>query len=665
VRRARLIGLMLGVVVSCSAPLAAQAPPREPYVGAIVESGQLGRPLPGAVVPEPVFTRAVTRGTRTLTGVPGGRYWINWSRYAIRASLAPATGAVTGEEDIVYTNRSPDTLSQIAVHLYQNLYAAGAARRYPMEVTGGDSIRSVRVAGRSVARVDSGGYRIDGSVMWIDLARRVVPGDSVRLTIAWSLREPQVEQFNRTGQVGHHVYFIAYWFPRIAVYDDLRGWDAEQETGVGEHYDEWGDYEVALTVPTGWTVVATGTLENTSEVLQPAIRERLALAERTDSVVHVVTLADRRAHEVTPPSPAGRLDWRFRARNVQDFVWTTSDLENWDATRAVVRADSDHSGPRWTAIYALWRPQAAAWAQAAALTRFAIQHHSRYTGYPYPWPHMTAVEGGALMGDGGMEYPMVTMEGDVRAHDPADLQEGLAHEVAHMWVPMIVGSNQKRNAWIDEGTATFLDNQAQQVYYPTVNNDSISREGYLVAARAGDEAPIMRHSDLYPFGGPYYGIASYSKPAALYVALRGLLGEATFRRAFAAFIARWAFKHPTPWDFFNTFNDVAGQDLDWFWQSWYYETWVLDQAVAGVQFAGDHSVITIEDRGTVPMPVRLALEFVDGHKERRQVPVDVWLHGARRIDVRVDSAVRLKAVVIDPEQDFPDVTRSDKAWHTE
>jgi hypothetical protein len=616
------------------------------------------RPIPYPMLEPPALTHAMERGTRTRTGQPGSRYWQQWTEYRIEAELEPAAKRLRGRATIRYTNRSPDTLAFVVLHLRPNLFMPAAVRNEVTPVTTGMEVWRVAVGGVALEQRESGSgprYRVGGTRLQVFLPQGLAPGGAVDLELAWAFTVPP-DGAPRTGTDGT-VFYVAYWYPQLAVYDDVTGWQADPYMGNSEFYMGYGDYDVALTVPEGWLVGATGTLENAADVLAAAVRARLDAARRGAAVVHVVRAEDRGPGRATARGRDGKLTWRFRARNVRDFAFGTSDQYVWDATVAVVGDATGDGRADTTAIHTLYRPSAATWDQSARYARHSVEFLSRFL-WPYPYPHMTAVDG--IRSCSGMEYPMMTCIGGPR--DTLSLYSVVVHEIGHMWFPMQVGSDEQRHAWQDEGLTRFNQAEGMREFFPGYDRLAQSRAGYLRLARGGGEVELMRHGDLYPPGTPAYGIASYDKMAVILHALRELLGDDTFLRAYREYGRRWAGKHPTPYDFWNTFNDVSGRDLSWFWRVWFFETWTLDQAVAGVRAAGDSTEITIEDRGLAPMPVRLTVTRADGSVQRVTLPVDPWLAGARRQVVRVAGTPAVTRVEIDPEQRFPDVDRDNQVW---
>ena len=670
---ARYLGIALVAFGCSSAPRPMNAP-------AAVQSVATARPIPYPVPETQAFRRAVERGTRTRTGEPGPRYWTQYARYALRAELDPASKRLTGEGRVRYQNRSPDTLRFIAVHLHQNLFAPGAARNVEVPTTQGMDLTRVMAQGRPLPQlrdVDAGGqagFQIEGTIAWVRLPTPLAPGAAADLEFSWGFTVP-VDGAPRSGTDGE-VFMIAYWYPQIAVYDDVNGWQTDWYLGNAEFYMGYADYDVALTVPAGWLIGSTGELKNAADVLTPATRERLAAARHSGAIVHVVGEDERGAGRSTTAGTGGKVTWLFEARNVRDFSWGTSDKYLWDATHAVVGSvgclprlpAASAAAPPTTdcnqradtaTIHSLYRPSRIPWAwdQSARYAKHSIEFLSGFL-WPYPYPQMTALDG--VVSCSGMEYPMLTCIGGQR--DTLSLYSVTVHEFAHMWFPMQVGSDEKRFAWQDEGVTRFNQAQAMRAFFGGYDLERIVRDAYLGLARSDDEVELMRHGDQYPIGTPAYAVASYQKMATNFVALRAILGDELFMRAYREYGRRWISKHPTPHDLFHTFDTVSGRDLGWFWRTWFYETWTLDQAVASVQASGDSTAIVIEDRGQAPMPVRLAITRQGGRVERREIPVDVWLRGERRAMLRVASAPRITRVEIDPEGAFPDIDRTNNRW---
>ena len=659
--RLRLLALsMLSVLAACSAGAPATDPVPRPTPVPVTADPSLAelppRPLPYPVFETVAFRRAVENGTRTRSGRPGPNYWQQYAEYRIEAELNPTAARLTGRSTVRYHNRSPNALPRLAVHLYQNAHRPDAMRNRVIPITEGVRLQRVAANGRALEMRQTGeapGYRIDGTILSIALPEPVPPGGHVDLEFAWSFTVPPLGA-PRMGQDGE-VFFLGYWYPQLAVYDDVNGWHTDPYLTNAEFYMGYADYDVSLTVPEGWLVAATGTLQNPEQVLSATVRERLDRARRSPDVVRVVTPEDRGAGRATARGTNGKLTWHFRARNVRDFAWGASREYVWDATHAVV-GDHDADGrPDTTMIHTLYRPERG-WTDWARYARHSVEFLSELL-WPYPWPHMTAVEG--LIG-GGMEYPMITLIGG--APDSIALYSVTVHEIGHMWFPMMVGSDEKRFAWQDEGLTRFNQSLGMADFFRGYDRFAQAMDRYAAIVRNGDEVEMMRHGDLYPIGSPAFVIASYEKPSLVLRALAGVLGEETFFRALREYGRRWRDRHPTPFDLFNTFEDVAGRDLDWFWTPWFYETWTLDHALGPITPAGDALEIVIEDRGLAPMPARVVVTRADSSTERHEVPVEVWLQGARRHVLRIAAEPAVTRIEIDPERWFPDIDRSNQVW---
>ena len=651
-------------------------------------SASAQRVLPYPVMPPPQFERAVANGTRSLSGVPGPNYWQNGADYAIDARLDEQTQTLSATGTITYYNRSPDSLAFLVLKLRQNVHAPGVPRNRPVAVTGGLSLgrlavggveaRDVTVAetpGSYSGSVEPGTYAVNGTILTLGLPTPLAPGGSVEVEVAWSYPVPPATGTYRQGTDGE-VTYIGYWYPQVAVYDDVVGWHTDPYLGNGEHYMDFGDYDVSLDVPAGWLVWGTGELANAEDVLTDRTRERLDRAMTEGGVVNVVTAAERGT--ATQPGTDGRLVWRFQAESVRDVALATSEAYVWDATHADVDQDGDGDDEA-VLINALYRPAGerpmeAPWEQSAEFSRFSIKHLSDLV-FPYPWPHMTAVEG---IITGGMEYPMMTLIGGDR--EAPSLFGVTYHEISHMWFPMIVGTDEKSYTWMDEGLTSFNTNEGVAAYFdgtdgrPEIDAWDRGRQSHYALAGTGYAVAPMRHNDLFPLGGGTRQVdavqggarvvASYSTPAVLLHALRGLYGEPAFLDAYREYGRRWAFKHATPYDFFNTFENRLGEDLDWAWTPTLFDTWTVDHAVASVEVEGGAVVVTVEDQGMAPMPAPVRVTYTDGRTEDQTVPVATWLAGATTATLRFAPG-EVARVEVDPDSFVPDVDRTDNVFPAE
>lgn len=628
------------------------------------------RVMPYPVTPPPSYQTAVKNGTRTKGGAPGPDYWQQFSTYRLKAKLDTENRRLEGQGTIVYHNSSPDTLNELFMELALNHHLEGTIRNESAEVTGGMEIEQLAVNGTQLRDLDNTesdngqgqdeqpGYYIDASRMMIFPDEPLAPGDSTTLEVQWGFDVPSQGASGRMGYDDDNLFFMGYWYPRMSVYDDVNGWYTDPFLGRAEFYDGYGNYDLQLTVPAQWVVNSTGTLQNRAEVLAPAVLERLQQAEQSDEVIHVVTKDD--FGKATRKGKDGWLTWHFTAHNVRDVAFSATSESMWDAVRTAV-GDRDGDGQTdYIRADALYRDLAPLWVDAAKYVQQSINFLSRYTAFPYPWPHMTSVEGSGIIG-GGMEYPMMTVIGPYNDANTEALYYVTAHELAHMWVPMIVGTNERRYSWMDEGTTTFNENQARMEKYPGSHAIQHEQRSYMTIAGSEMEGPMMRWSD-YQYNGYAFGIASYSKPASVLVALRGVLGKQTFNKAYHEYIKRWAYKHPYPWDMFRTFEDVSGRDLGWFWRSWYYETWTLDQAVQSVEPTDGGTRIVIADKGKIPMPVNLTITMDNGKVMHRTISVDTWLEGHTHASLMLNEPGNVQRVEIDAEMQFPDINRNNNLW---
>lgn len=603
---------------------------------------------PFRALPLPSPTRV-----RSASGAPGPDYWQQRADYTLRATLDTATNVLSGVGTIHYVNRSPDTLPFVWVQLDQNLFAPGSItavlNQPPLHFEGGavfDFTGKGFVGGVTVERFATGGRelerRVTGPMMRVELPAPLAPGASIDFEMAWRFPIPPYGA-GRMGRVGTRLYEIAQWYPRLAVYDDVHGWNTLPYIGAGEFYLEYGDFDVSLTVPTGFLVAATGVLANAPAVLSEAQRARLERARDADERVAIVTRAEAEANGARPLR--GTRTWRYTATNVRDFAWAASPDYRWDA-----------SGWDGILIQTFYRPAATPWEEANRMGRFTIRFFSERWGR-YPYPHATAVEGPVE----GMEYPMLTF---VPSYDKReDLYWVLMHELGHEWFPMLVGSDERRYPWMDEGFNSFIDYDAAEAYFRgTAYGDTVRRELlhlYRGAALPGREQPLITR----PVESRDLSWTAYKKPALMLTILRdAVLGPEAFERALREYVRRWSSRHPQPADFFRTMTNVTGRDLDWFWRQWVYTTARLDQAVDSVQaVAPDSTYVFLSSRGQMTLPATLELTYADGSRDRHSYPVEMWNLGPQFV-ARIATARRVTAVRLDPDGVYPDVNRANDRW---
>ena len=600
--------------------------------------------------------------TRAASGAPGARYWQNRADYDLKATLDTAAKSVSGEMVFRYTNNSPDTLTYIWMQLEQNafrknslssqLYSQGS-RWNPGQFEGGDKltrVEQVLAGGGGTKKRVPITIREGETMMKVPLAEPLAPGRTATLEMAWNFLVPE-HGADRMGR-DKSLYEIAQWYPRAAVYDDLRGWNNDPYIGQGEFYLDYGDYTVAVTVPVGYIVAGTGLLENPKDVLTPTQVSRLDEALKSDKVVRVIT-ADELKSGAARPAKSGMLTWKFRAKNVRDAVWAASPEYQWDAT--------SYKGAY---AFGYYRPSAAdLWTESADMAKMSIQEYSE-RWFQYPWPQISVVEGPVS----GMEYPMLAMED--HSQSKQGLYNVITHEVGHNWFPMIVGSNERVYMWQDEGFNTFVNTFSESRRFPKDGDQmerAASERGQVeLVMKADQDGPVMTPPDR--IAERLLGIAAYVKPSVgLQLLRQEILGPDAFDDAFRTYVARWAFKHPTPADFFRTMEDASGHRLDWFWREWFVENEHFDQAIDGVRTfsSGDTNQVAVAygNRARGVLPIRARFTMSDGSTEDFNYPAEVWSTNTIRY-IRRYSFVGKKVVKIelDPDHRLVDIDRSNNSW---
>ncbi len=637
---------------------------------------------------------------RGASGFPGPKYWQQQVDYVIEAELDTVSHSVRGSERITYHNNSPDRLHYLWVQLDQNVRSREHSRAYqtrgalPETISpqfrqfvgldpfdGGFTLTRVQLLqdGRPVET----DYRINSTIMKVNLPQPLEPGGVRELVIDWSFPIPDQARGAKELVTDGWLYEMAQWFPRMSVYDDVNGWQTDQFMGRGEFYLNFGNYDVKLTVPWDHIVEATGVLQNPEEVLTRTQRDRLAQAYRSEEPTFIIR-PDEVMDPSTRPVQDGMLTWHFKAEMVRDFAWVSSKTYVWDA--AGFKYDDGQEPIHVHSLYP--RDAMPLWDKVS--TRATIQTLKTYgrLAFEYPYPKAVNVHGPVF----GMEYPMVAFCG-ARPQPDGSYSEGLEralisvtiHEVGHNWFPMIVASDERKWTWMDEGLNTFLQYYGEQDYARTYcgtawtqNEECVypSRRGpagnIVDYMKDGDQVPIMTHSDQIHKD---FGNNAYAKPATGLVMLREhVLGTEAFDDAFGGYSTQWMFKHPQPADFFRSMEEGAGENMAWFWRGWFYTTHANDQAVTAVtvqpadSLVGDDSKgryyyrIKVENKGGLVMPLEIDVTYEDGTTERLSFPVEVWRNNELEFTAGFFSDQGVIRVEVDPDESFADIDDGNDVW---
>lgn len=603
--------------------------------------------------------------TRSSDGSPNIAYWQNRADYRIAVSLNDITNEIKGSVTITYKNNSPHALSYIWLQLDQNLFNSesrgqarmpvGSRSRYGdagSNFDGGYKISSVKLTDNSAAN-----YIISDTRMQIRLPKALKPGgDVLKIKIDYSFSLPKYGA-DRCGILTTRqgdIFAVAQWYPRLCVYDDVLGWNTNPYLGPSEFYCEYGDFDFSITAPSNHIVVASGELQNPAEVLTATQIKRLSEARNSDKTVII-----RSAEEVTDPSsrPAktATLTWKFKMTNARDVAWASSKAFIWDAARMNLPGGKKALAQ---SVYPAESDGVTKWGRATEYTKGSIENYSRrWLEFPYP------VATNVATNVGGMEYPGIVFCGS--SATKGGLFGVTDHEFGHTWFPMIVGSNERKYGWMDEGFNTFINTLAERDFnngeYATPVKSRENMVKYLFGA--GSEG-IMYTPDAMKESN--IGNSLYSKPGYGLELLRNyILDSNRFDYAFRTYIEKWAYKHPTPWDFFKTMDNAAGEDLTWFWKGWFVENYKLDQAIGGVTYdkgsAANGAIVTLQNLQQMAMPVLLTYTTKSGVKGTKLLPVEIW-NNTSTFKVKLNTTEELSSVTIDPDKQFPDVQSANNSW---
>jgi len=600
---------------------------------------------------------------RAADGHPGDGYWQNEADYQIDAELDTANNRLSGQQTITYTNNSPRELDRLWVQLEQNFFKPDSrgARVVPSDARfsgffegAGYDLSNVQI--KYNGETMSPDYSVEGTRLVIPLAKPLeAEGGTLTLTIDWSFTIPKkgADRHGRFDAEQGTVYQLAQWYPRMYVYDDVHGWNHLPYLGQGEYYLEYGTFNVNITVPRGMLVAATGTLQNPKTVLTETQRERLDEARQSEETVMIVE-QDEVGDASTRPDGSGPLTWQYTAENVRDFSWAASESFIWDAAKADA-GDRTVLAQSFYPKEGLGGEKKPGWEKSTEYVQHSVEFYSDFLS-PYPYPNAINVAGIV----GGMEYPQI-MFCDVNRRG-RQLFGVTDHEFGHTWFPMVVGSDERRWAWMDEGLNTFINRYSTADYYGGNIQQNLQGVSQGMAQRFApspmSDQPVMTYADQVR--DPALGALAYFKPALGLMLLREyVVGQERFDAAFQAYFDRWAYKHPQPADFFRTVEDVTGEDLDWFWRSWFYETDMLDQAVDSVS-ASDTTTVTLAQKKDLMLPMTVSITYEDGSTEQRRIPTEAFF--TKDTHTLTFTERSLKKVALDPNRLLPDMNRDNNTW---
>lgn len=591
---------------------------------------------------ESVFQNTYQKATRSVNGKPGKDYWQNKSKYDLKVDFNPASRLLKGKVAVVYSNNSPDTLNEIWFKLYPNLYKKGTPRKSKIaesDLGDGVAIEKLNVSGNTV-----NDYHIDGTNMTVKVPP-VLPGHTIKFDIDYHYTLNKGSHM-RTGQVDDGAHFIAYFFPRIAVYDDVDGWNKYPYTGAEEFYNDFDQFNAEVTVPGGYGVWATGDLKNANEVFQDQIVARIESAEKNDAVIDVITDQDLADKKVTRNNAFNT--FKFEALNVTDFVFALSDHYLWKSTSLVV----DPKTKRRTRVDAVFNPKHKDYYEVIDFARKTVSSMSFvFPKWPFPYSHETIFDGLDQM-----EYPMMVNDNPVgNREDAITLTD---HEIFHTMFPFYMGINETKYGWMDEGWATI----GEWLISPMIDSNMVDEYGIQPTASSSgskDDSPIMTLTPDLKGAGSFTN--SYPKPGLAYLFIKDYLGEELFTKALHTYIKNWNGKHPMPYDFFNSMNEGSGKNLNWFWKPWFFEGGILDLGIKAVDKTNGGYTIVVENKGIKPLPIDLTLTYDDGSVEKNHNTIGIWEKGSKMVVIKIKTTKKLKKVVMGSSH-VPDKSKGDNTF---
>ena len=587
--------------------------------------------------------KAIDNKTRTLEGVPGENYWQNHSDYTITAGIDTENSILSGKETIVYYNESPDTLKYLFFRMYQNYYKKGTGRAWTIDTSDvTDGIKYDNI----IVKLDGSDENIFRKAsetptnMSVSLKKPVPPHSKVVVEMEWSFRIPKISR-NRMGNYGKNNFFIAYWYPQIAVYDDIDGWDRVEFYGTTEFYNDFNNYDIKITVPEGFKVWAPGELKNEKELFTKKVLKNIEKARESEEVVTIFTVKDCEKEKVLNNNKSENT-WHFTASNIPDFTFGVEKNVNWDASSVVV----DKETGRKTFVSAVYPDSLKYFDKVAKYSAWSIKFMSEvFPGVPFPFPKETVWSNGTQRG--GMESPMMANNGD--ASKP-DWTAGLSfHEIFHSYFPFYMGTNERKYAWMDEGWANYATKFSFDSLFPDYKY--IERVVSTFEHLNGHEKEVPLSILSYQITDwQAYREHAYNRPSVAYNYLRKTMGDSLFFKGFHFYMKNWNGKHPTPFDFFTAMEKGSGLNLEWYFKPWFLQKCYADLAIEEVK----DNTVYVANKGGLPLPVDITVTFEDGSSKKVYKKADVWKNNNANIAVEFDNSKKIKSIELgNPE--IPDI----------
>ena len=593
--------------------------------------------------------KAYENGTRNYDGTPGPNYWQNSSDYKIKAEIDPERKMLYGSETITYYNNSPDSLKTLVIRLYQDIFKIGNSRDFSAKkeaINDGMNLSKIIVNGKEVNTSSAIAKKRLGTNLLLILDEPVPPQTEIDLAFDWDFIIPHKTTV-RMGAYDSTSFFIGYWFPQMAVYDDIDGWDRNDYGGQQEFYNDFSNFEVEIKVPNTYAVWSTGVLQNPTELLTQKTLDRFNSAHNTDQVVRIVTEEDLREGNNFNNSSTHNV-WKYKANNVPDFTFALSDHYLWDAVTTIV----DSLTERTVFIQAAYKVDSKDFYDVVDISKHSIEFFSfEFPAVSFPYPSLTVFNG-----SGGMEFPMMINDGSTSTL--AGTVGVTSHEIAHTYFPFYMGTNERKYAFMDEGWAVMLpyDFQERVVEGNDPRKSHTIRYQYL----AGTEQDMPLIVPSVNLIGVAYRLSAYSRPSVAYEILRDMLGDDLFLKGLHTFMERWNGKHPIPYDLFYSFNNGTGKDLNWYWKSWFFDFGYPDLSITQVEIDGIDISITIKKEGNIPIPIKLTLIYSEGSESVVYNDASVWSDGKDEIIITEKTTNMIKMIKLG-DAHIPDVNHK---WNT-